>query len=253
MLEQSRAVTVSVHYHDYLSVTLPHNKEKFSDILVVTHPDDEKTLDVCRENDVQVFTTEVFYERNAKFNKYAAIEQSLDYFGRQGWMTIIDADTCMSGWAHEVSLDENLLYIPRRRMAPADTVSIPEERLWRRFKLDSGNERRTQMWSGYCQIFHASCRRLNGIPWFETTWSTAAGPDTRFSDLWPESERRRTAFEVLHIGHQRENWAGRVTPFQDGTLHPNSVINRASLETILKQRRGKTGDDRYALEKLKGD
>lgn len=253
MIDQVRAITVSVNYHDFLAVTLPWNKSIFKSISVVTHPDDEQTLEVCRQNEVEVFTTEVFYERGAKFNKYAAIEQSLDYFGRHGWMAIIDADTCISHRAQEFVLNPGNLYIPRRRMCPHDIPEIPEERLWRRMAMDSGSMGRMQLWSGYCQIFHADDPALQSLPWFETTWATAAVADSRFSERWPESRKRRPSYEVLHIGPQRQNWAGRVTPYRDGTRHPNTEYHRTSMETMLKQRKGKRGDDRYALEKLKGD
>lgn len=247
-----RAITVCVNYHDILDVTLAYNIGKVKSVLVVTHPNDKKTVDVAHKHGAEVFQTSVFYEREAIFNKFAALELGLDYMGRHGWMMILDADILLPGRMHRWVPNEGRLYCPRRRMHPTllrSVAEIPEERRWRQWKPPMQNEE----FAGYCQIFHASDPVLGPGPWHQTNWTWAGGPDTFFQKRWDDRHKVRPPFEVLHLGDAFTNWAGRVTPYSDGTVPDNAQKNADMFRVILRSRRGRSGLNRYEREMLKDD
>src|SRR5687767_3450300 len=99
-MKDVRVIVTCVDYHDILALTLPYNRDQFESILVVTHPEDSKTIAVASEHGADLFLTEIFYERNAVFNKFAAIEQGLDYMGKYGWLCILDADIAVQSKRH---------------------------------------------------------------------------------------------------------------------------------------------------------
>lgn len=95
MSSQLRMIMVSVDYIDLHSITLPYNRHHFRDSLIVTSKADEKDgriLDLAQDNSAELFVTDAFYDDGARFNKWKALEQGLDVFGRHGWICLIDAD-----------------------------------------------------------------------------------------------------------------------------------------------------------------
>lgn len=243
-----RSLIICVDYHDILSVTLPHNRPQFESVLVVTSPADTKTADVAASCGADVLVTDAFYERGAHFNKYAAIEQGLDYMGRHGWICLMDADIAIPrrrpGWSPRVGY----LYTPRRRQMERIPASLPEERFWRRNKPVKANEE----FAGYFQMFHADDPVLEGRRyWHDLHWMWAGTGDSYFHAMWPENKKARPPFEVLHLGPVRTNWAGRSTPFADGTLHPDAEKRAGIHQALINARRGRRDEDMFAAEKLK--
>jgi hypothetical protein len=116
-----RAIMVAVNYSDLLSITLPYNRHHFDQVMIVTngrcYEEVRRIVDSlsCDQNYIHV--TEVFTDRGATFNKWKALEQGLDKFGRFGWLVIMDADVL---WPKVAPLDRILrpgfLYSPLRRM-----------------------------------------------------------------------------------------------------------------------------------------
>jgi hypothetical protein len=251
-LLDTRAILVCVDYHDFLSVTLPFNRHQFQSTLVVTHPRDEITAEVAKQNGAEVLLTRVFYENGAVFNKFAAMEQGLDFMGRTGWIAILDADVVfprnLKPWPKRIGC----LYTPRRRMFPSvpRTVNeIPEERRWRQYKYRMPRE----PFDGYCQIFHASDTVLGRPPWHVTNWSWCAGPDTFFHQKWSERSKIRPPFEVLHLGEPARNWAGRVTSYADGRIPEDAAKNADMCQVFLRNRKQRqAGPDKYEMERING-
>ena len=82
-----RAILVSVDYNDILSITLPYNRHHFKDVMVVTSVADAQNVwEICKPLDVSVHATNAFYEDGAQFNKWKALEEGLEVFGRKGWI-----------------------------------------------------------------------------------------------------------------------------------------------------------------------
>lgn len=207
---QLTAVTVCVDYADLLALTLPYNRHHFSRYVVVTTLRDTDTIKVAGENDAEVLITDSFYKNGADFNKWLALENALDWIGREGLLALIDADTL---WPREVEplskwFRIGNLYTPKRTIwggFDPKTDYIPGEPLWRSFAKDPN----PYEWAGYTQIFHCSDVSLGEPPWHETNWRHAGGADSFFQRKWPTQNKLRPPFEVLHLGRTGTNWAGR--------------------------------------------
>jgi hypothetical protein len=244
-----RAIIVSVDYSDLLAITLPYNRHHFDEVCVVTDYRCESEIrNLILPNsptplvDVKLFVTDSFYENGAKFNKWLALERGLDWFGRHGWLCIMDADVL---WPKNVSPPFKgiggreipgacigNLFTPRRRMweewpsypglmvdgqivklDERQTALIPKESEWWKFPL----HRNDLEFAGYTQIFHASDPHLGPAPWHQVDWKHAGGADSFFQDKWTADKKVRPSFEVLHLGPAGQNWYGRATTLADGS------------------------------------
>lgn len=243
----TRAIIISVEYGDILELTLPHNREFFSEVLVVSIDSDKKTHQVCADNDVPVYCTDAFYRKNAVFNKFAALEEGLDVLGRKDWMLILDSDILIPKLRPAFTPREGNLYTPHRRIWDPLPNEVPEERLWRTKRRTLANEE----FAGYFQLFHANDPVLGPAPWHETNWTWAGGADTFFNLKWPANKKVRPPFEVLHLGPPFSNWAGRTNAFLDGTV-PEDAQKRIEIkEMLLKARRTSTRGGRFLKEKIR--
>lgn len=284
-----RAVIVSVDYADILHITLPYNASHFEEIVVATTPGDADTQAVVASiPNARCFLSEDFYANNASFNKFLVVEQALDWFGRTGWITLLDADvlwprsitiaevpkttTAMSGmtltcrtrtrktetgWAwSELPFVEGCLYCPRRRMLanPLRHVKdghfvVPPEETWGTFPLHPNEAE----FAGYSQIFHCDDPALGpSPPWHATDYIHAGTADSLFQDKWNKKNKIRPPFECLHIGCAGVNWFGRTSDYLDGSRPPDAAKKLAKLAAVWKGRRGKSGPDKFSHEKIGG-
>jgi hypothetical protein len=248
-LYRVRAITICVDYADLLRVTLPRSQKHFHSVTVVTTPGDEETIGVVREFGADLCITDVFYDKGADFNKFAALEYGLGLMGREGWLAVIDADIYFPLEIPEWSLDQGCLYTPRRRMfphIPQSAEEIPDN--WLPYAYPMANEE----FAGYCQIFHADDAMLGPPPWYETNWIWAGGPDSVFQQKWPDRNKIRPPFEVLHLGPAFQNWAGRIAPMADGTPAQGADRRRRRRAEILERRNQlhREGKDMFSGERM---
>lgn len=180
------AILVCVDMADLLSVCLPYNRHHFDRVTVVTSLKDRATMDVAEANHGDIHATDVFWERGANFNKWAALEQGLDAMGREGWLTIMDCDvlwpkslkvTGNGKWLELWNVGNNReprspcqyvsqlspgqLCTPLRRMTPwpCDFATLEDESGWQRFPLHPQQHE----WAGYSQTFHCDDPHLSCI------------------------------------------------------------------------------------------
>lgn len=250
-----RAILVSVDYTDLLSLTLPYNRHHFEEVLVVTSIMDRRNVrPVADQNKADIYVTDSFYHDGARFNKWKALEEGLDYFGRQGLLCIMDADVL---WPKTIPVDDSYflkgkLYSPLRRMAPMPSASVPEstpfppESDWWIYPI----HRNTSEWAGYSQIFHADDPVLGKTPWHEINWTHAGGADSFFQQKWKLINRIRPPFEILHLGDAGANWFGRATRYIDGTQPENAELRRKEMKESIRRRGQSNPDHRYDHEKL---
>lgn len=242
-----RAVMVSVEYTDLLEVTLPYNRHHFREVYIITTTKDaENVLPIADRNQARVIVTDAFYHNNAKFNKWLALENSLDHIGRDGWLCLMDADVL---WPKAASLTRILrpgyLYSPLRRMAPWPLKPIPPEDTWKQYPI----HRNIGEWAGYTQVFHGSDKHLGPPPWHQTDWIHAGGADSFFQSKWKPEFKVRPAWHVLHLGPAGTNWCGRASTLGDGTEPDQARLKKDLVQSFLSERRNKTGPDRFKHEK----
>jgi len=250
MIQQNlRAAMVCVDYSDLMAITLPYNRHHFSEVLIVTTPDDTNTIQLAESHDCQMYLTREFYEGGASFNKWLALESGLDHFGRHGWMCLMDADVL---WPKEIKHQEyeiGKLYTPLRHMFSDITDPFPQEHEWKRYRTH-GN---TGEWAGYTQIFHADDYHLGPSPWHQTNWKHAGGADSFFQRKWEPQNKVRTPWNVLHVGEAGKNWCGRATELMDGSRPEESHQRSQTLSQFVAQRKkamSRKEHDPYHYEKM---
>lgn len=224
-----RAILVSVGYDDLLAITLPYNRHHFKEVAVVTSPEDEATIRVALENRARVITTDAFTRNGAVFNKWLALEEGLELFGRKGQLTIMDADIL---WPKEIGdrfSDYRLGYLvtPVRRLWLDPRDPIPPESEWPTLPLFRDLE-----WAGYTQMFWCEDIVLPEPPWHQTDWIHAGGADSFFQQLWREQSKIRPSWECLHLGIPGQNWFGRATIRADGRIPDGAPQARQHLENM---------------------
>lgn len=241
-----RAAIVSVDYDDILSITLPYNKHHFSEMLVVTTPG-SKDGDVAAAYGARVHYTTAFYDDGAEFNKWKALEEGLDKFGRYGTMCLMDADVMWPKIVPLLNYECGDLYSPHRRLWIDVTEPIPTELFWKSLPLFNDQE-----FAGYTQIFHANDRRLPSPPWHQIDWRHAGGADSFFQQRWDSYHKQRLPWEVLHLGPPGRNWCGRATPRADGAEVEYAARNRETLTGLLNSRylAASRGGDPYQAERV---
>ena len=241
-----RAILVAVDYMDMVKVTIPYNRHHFTDMMIVTcyrNKDELKTF--AKQNDCILYATNAFYGEGAIFNKWKALEEALDAYGRYDWMCLMDADIL---WPKDIgSWHPSLgcLHVPRRRVFEDVTKPIPQEPDWHSFSLPMKDEE----FAGYSQIFHCADTHVGPAPWHETNWVHAGGADSFFWQKWPKSQRFRPPFEVLHLGPIGLNWCGRATPLLGGGMPAEATERIRVLQALKAQRRGQ-GPSRYQKERI---
>lgn len=117
------AVTVCVNYSDFLAHTLPHNKNHFNKIVIVTDTKDINTKKVCDFYNVMCVQTDVFYENGNKINKGKGINEGLKHLDMDGWVVHLDADIYLPPLTRSIlenlELDNKTIYGIDRMMCPS--------------------------------------------------------------------------------------------------------------------------------------
>lgn len=115
-------VVVCVNYSDFLAHTLPHNKQHFDHMIVVTTPEDKATQDVCTHYNVECLTTREMTSNGDPFNKAKGINVALQYLSKRDWVVHLDADMYLPpltrGILERINLDKNNIYGIDRMMCP---------------------------------------------------------------------------------------------------------------------------------------
>lgn len=242
-----RAILVCVEYSDLLSITLPYNRHHFTDVMVVTSTTDRETIRVARDNDAKVHVTDLFYTDGAIFNKWRALEEGLDVFGREGLLCIMDADVVWPKQIDHYQFPWGCLTVPRRHLFVDVTEPLPLEKDWYHYPTMNEVE-----FAGYSQIFHANDPHLPPAPWHQTDWTHAGGADSFFQQLWPSHCKLRTDWQVMHLGPPGINWLGRASQRVDGTSPEDAGTKRWAMRKMrtARQYNARQGDP-YRAERIR--
>lgn len=114
-------LTVCVDYSDFFEEVLKINKTCFDRYVIITSLKDKKTQELCRQNNLECFITDSFYENTCLFNKGLALSLALEQLNFSGWIVIHDADTAMSfDFRDKISsdMDINKIYGGSRKFIP---------------------------------------------------------------------------------------------------------------------------------------
>lgn len=224
------AVIICKDYSDFLEHTLPENLQHLDRAVVVTHPHDHATKNLCNRLSVDFIETEVMHQDGDKFNKGRAINLGLSHLKHDGWLLHIDADVLLphrfkAMLKHAYLNEENLYGADRQNVVGFDHwqkhkhKTVPQHQ-WRylinpikEFPLGA---RLLHQEYGYCpigyfQLWHSKMQRkypiING---------SAEHSDVLFAAQWPRHKRiLLPEFFVYHLESEDRgmgaNWNGRKT------------------------------------------
>ena len=248
-----RAILVSVDYGDFLELSLSYNRHHFDEVMVVTTPTDQLSISVAEENGAKVFCTDSFYDEEADFNKWKALEQGLDAYGRHGNICLMDADIFWPKKIPDWEIRKDCLYTPYCHIFHQTKNGMPSEEQWPSYGLRAHKLE----FPGYTQIFNAKDAHLPKYPpWHQINWRHAGGADSFFQKRWRGNYRQRPPFYVLHLGQSGKNWCGRFTKYIDGTKPEEGMKKFTKLRGYMNKRRSVIRKDRkihshtYDHEKL---
>lgn len=202
-----RAITVCVNYSDLFARSIDRWHIGADRLLVVTSNADKETQKLCRKNNVQYFTTDIFYANDAKFNKGAALSEAIAYMGfrnRADWLLTFDADIVPPpNWREVIE-----------KQKPVSGNLYGSFRYWtnEKNKILSFNvaHRMPQSWVlGFFMLFHASDPAVPPGAIFDMCWPHAGVYDTVFCRRWPHERQWILPLTLLHLGNEREHWTGR--------------------------------------------
>ena len=232
------AVTTCVNYSDFLAETAKHNRHLFTKWLVVTRPEDEDTIKVCRTHNLECITTTDFAREGEafNFNKGRAISLGISQMSSDAWLCHIDADVVLPRdtlrYLEIAKIEPGFLYgLDRVRVTSWEewkkieakdsiyfqhvhhlVVVPPEERLGHRIVRDGFG----YVPIGYFQLWHSTDGMSGNWRYkdYPFTNSTAAHSDIKFALQWPR-EKRSLIPELFcwHLESEKSpnghNWKGR--------------------------------------------
>lgn len=227
---KSDCVIACTGYDDFLAKTLKHNVGKFNKIIVVTKPNDIKTIECCEVHNIRCIQTQAWEYGGATLNKGRALNVGLDEVSSD-WVCVIDADIIVPKAIRTGNLDPRVLYSAKRRMcesfvdyADCELTGITSASI-KKFPIDRVPVRRLEdgklaVWGnphcktsnvagilGYFQMWNRKRYRVK----FPTNFGFAHSYDVRFALHWPEDLRKWLRMNVLHLGQTHLNWKGRIT------------------------------------------
>ncbi len=222
-----------VGYDDFLRRTVPINRHQFRRLLVITSPEDNRTISYCQEQGIETVITDSWTVNGATFNKGRALNDGLAELRKADpdWVCVLDADIILRpGFNLTPHLNPENLYSAKRRLClhkyhyeqwlaqnnwDWDNFTVEEipiespngggdKRLWGNRRITTDNPAGAL---GYLQLW--SMRQYKAQ--YPTNFQNAHSYDIRFAMGWPDNKRFWLPTDVLHLGWRKLNWAGRVT------------------------------------------
>lgn len=223
-------VIVCAHYDDFLRETLPHNKQMFDRIVVVTSPDDKRTQKLCEFHHIECIPTHALGVLEGAFRKGAGINVGLNRLDKDGWVLHLDADIWLPpqtrSLLQKMDLDKSMLY-------GIDRFIVENFESWRGFVENPKLQQEAGSWvhtnafrmgtrvmhgEGYIPIgfFQLWFPSVSGIQTYPAGHTSAAREDGRFALQWPRSKRHMIPDIIgYHLESERcamgMNWNGRKT------------------------------------------
>jgi hypothetical protein len=227
------AVTVCLHYDDFLEQTIRVNQSLFDDWVVVTSQEDSGTIAVCQRYGVRTAFCPYFKRGGESFAKALAINIGLAHLKFEDWVVHLDADTALPRNTRKhldnIELDSSCIY-------GIDRVDCPSKAAWQSYLTDPDPYekhyfyRGPRNWpvgsrvghfdyGGYAPIGFFQCwARASGI----LRYPSVQGWDAEHTDMlhalqWPRSKRVLIPeITAVHLSTGGKNWGvnwhGRKSP-----------------------------------------
>lgn len=229
------AVTVCVDYADMLAATAPINRALLDRWIVVTHPSDTETRDVCRNHSIECLATEDMH-RAPGFQKANGINRGLDQLQGNDWLLHLDADIALPFDLHQC-----LAGVRRGAIHGCDRLNVLGWQAWQDLQA-AGLHSRKHGWLidkerpgttmgavpagprtgyapiGFFQLWHGTETHRWQYPSkrYPELHADAARTDAQFGLLWDRPDRVfLPELIVFHLESEKApmgaNWRGRKT------------------------------------------
>jgi len=205
-------ITVCVDYDDFLKITLPLNKRFLNKTYVVTESRDSKTIKVCQDNNVEIiYSTRIHESDKDVFNRGKGINTALRYIQRIGWVILFDSDIIFpSNFREKIEnyqLETNCIYgLGKKVFESKESWNSQTESY---VNGDFGY--------GHFQLFHGQSPNIQGG--YNENFKMANLSDVEFKNRWKRKQKslwdNNTPEYIFHLGIEKTNWGGRVTPRWD--------------------------------------
>lgn len=86
------AITVCVGYADFLEHTAKANHKLFDKWIIITTFKDTETQAICKQYNLTCVLTDKFYENEARFDKFAGINEGLKHTSDDAFIIFLDGD-----------------------------------------------------------------------------------------------------------------------------------------------------------------
>lgn len=224
-------VTASVNYSDILKIAYYFNKKKLInqyDYHIITSPNDNDTIEFCKNNGVDCWVTEAFFSKNSSFNKGAALNAFFQNYissniDKIEWILKIDSDIILNDTIENFingitynnlqnycidNIDYN--YTDYLYACPRRIYNTPEH-----FKKSLYYTESKVDFIGYFQLFHVSKIKkdlgVNKHIFYEH--HNACRYDDIFRDRYWSNRNQRKILNgfIDHLGPIATNWDGRTS------------------------------------------
>lgn len=195
-------LTVCVGYAELLAKSLQMWRDGFDRLVVVTSREDKETITLCDLMQVSHYSTEVFFDNGAKFNKGAAIAEAYAWlqfgFLPREWMLFFDADIePPSRWRELIysgvangEIQSGNLYGAKRVEESGKPINDPDL-------------------AGYFHLAHVQDANMQVEPIVDKHWYHAGNYDSTFQNRWQKTQRQWIrGLTVIHRGEPGANWCG---------------------------------------------
>lgn len=216
-------VTVCVHFDDYLALTLDRLVSTFDRVAVVTIEADAATRRLAETRGAQVVLSDRHHYMQEAFNLPALINDGVAALSPTAWICKIDTDVYLPVDARtqlDRALDDpELLWGSQRYFCETAEIFRRFEKTSDYSLLEPPYEGHDPDVLGFFQLAHMRSEHLNlagrGTFYAEDRYEGPSRTNDRIlSGAYPEDHRRRTPFDVVHLGLDAigTNWKGRKAP-----------------------------------------
>jgi len=186
------AVTVAVHWHDKFEKCVG-NKRFFRHWVVVVSEDDQDTIALCREHNIETVITKVPFEMGKSFPRGRMVNEGFDRLRAHGdneWILHIDGDMILPDDFMEIVDGADLWWehffgAAGRRWKHIVNYACDFTKLPYKKRPGPPKPGLRGVASGYFQLFNARCRWPNYPDHTEHL-----GDDVIFAQNWPTCHRR---------------------------------------------------------------
>lgn len=213
------AITVSVNYPDYLD-RIAVNRPHFDRWLIVTHEDDQRTIDVCRRHKLEYLCSRRLHENGAPFARGKAVNEGLAVLDKRDWLLLLDSDVLLAPDFRQ-SLDRQTLRKDCIYGLSERCIALTESHIRRaRFPRTIVS---TEI-LGFFQLFHSSHTTV-----YPEVSSSAGLDDQIFASSWPPDRQILLEDKCVHLGETDINWEHRITPTFGRILNPYMVFKYSKM------------------------